>query len=210
MFFLWAWGFASVLIVSLVLLYPVAIAPLFNRFSTLSAGSSLRARIIDLARSQKFPVRLPCAYRFAADFMRLRPSRSQLSKVLVMDGSARSAHSNAYFIGLCGAKQIVLCVTVSRNGVSHAPPLGSCPRSFDTLIAQLSEDEICAVLCHEMGHWAEGDTYSGLARALVVLAAALGGFARLFDWAPLYDAAGVTRGDTGSRPPIFLGLMIFK
>ena len=57
-FFLWAWGFASVLIVSLVLLYPVAIAPLFNRCSTLSEGSSLRARIIDLARSQKFPVRL--------------------------------------------------------------------------------------------------------------------------------------------------------
>ena len=50
----------------------------------------------------------------------------------VMDGSTRSAHGNAYFTGLGANKRIVF---------------------FDTLIDELSHDEIEAVLAHELGHF---------------------------------------------------------
>jgi STE24 endopeptidase len=49
-----------------------------------------------------------------------------------MDGSRRSRHSNAFFTGFGGFRKIVL---------------------FDTLIEQLSEPELEAVLAHEIGHY---------------------------------------------------------
>jgi STE24 endopeptidase len=55
-----------------------------------------------------------------------------LDNIYVMDGSKRSTKANAYFTGFGGRKRIVL---------------------FDTLIADLSEDEIVAVLAHEIGHY---------------------------------------------------------
>jgi STE24 endopeptidase len=53
-------------------------------------------------------------------------------RVLTMDASRRSAHSNAYFTGLGRVKRVVL---------------------FDTLLTQMTEGEILAVLAHELGHW---------------------------------------------------------
>jgi STE24 endopeptidase len=53
-----------------------------------------------------------------------------LGKLYEIDGSKRSAHSNAYMMGFCGAKRIVL---------------------YDTLVKQCSLDEIIAVLSHELG-----------------------------------------------------------
>jgi STE24 endopeptidase len=50
----------------------------------------------------------------------------------VMDGSKRSRHSNAFFTGFGRFRKIVL---------------------FDTLIQQLSEAELAAVLAHEIGHF---------------------------------------------------------
>ena len=52
--------------------------------------------------------------------------------VYVMDGSRRSAHGNAYFTGLGRNKRIVF---------------------FDTLLARVDEEEIEAVLAHELGHF---------------------------------------------------------
>jgi STE24 endopeptidase len=52
--------------------------------------------------------------------------------IFVMDGSTRSTHGNAYFTGLGANKRIVF---------------------FDTLINELSFDEIEAVLAHELGHF---------------------------------------------------------
>jgi STE24 endopeptidase len=52
--------------------------------------------------------------------------------ISVMDGSTRSSHGNAYFTGLGANKRIVF---------------------FDTLIGELSYDEIEAVLAHELGHF---------------------------------------------------------
>ncbi|MEW6303707.1 MAG: M48 family metallopeptidase [Verrucomicrobiota bacterium] len=52
--------------------------------------------------------------------------------IQVMDGSKRSRHSNAFFTGFGRFRQIVL---------------------FDTLMQQLSETELEAVLAHEIGHY---------------------------------------------------------
>jgi STE24 endopeptidase len=54
------------------------------------------------------------------------------SGVFVMDGSKRSSHGNAYFTGLGQSKRIVF---------------------YDTLLSQLSHDQIEAVLAHELGHF---------------------------------------------------------
>ncbi len=54
------------------------------------------------------------------------------SGLFVMDGSRRSTHGNAYFTGFGKTKRIVF---------------------FDTLISRLNEDEIEAVLAHELGHF---------------------------------------------------------
>src|SRR5262245_29391100 len=52
--------------------------------------------------------------------------------IQVMDGSKRSRHSNAFFTGFGRFRKIVL---------------------FDTLIEQLQESELAAVLAHEIGHY---------------------------------------------------------
>lgn len=52
--------------------------------------------------------------------------------IQVMDGSKRSNHSNAFFTGLGKGRKIAL---------------------FDTLINQLEEEELEAVLAHEIGHY---------------------------------------------------------
>lgn len=56
----------------------------------------------------------------------------RVSRVFQVDASRRSRHSNAYFTGIGRVKRIVL---------------------FDTLIEQMSQEEILAVLAHEVGHW---------------------------------------------------------
>ena len=63
-----------------------------------------------------------------------------LTRLYVVDGSARSAHSNAYLYGFCNNKRIVL---------------------YDTLIQQLTEEEIVSVLAHELGHWKMYHTMQG-------------------------------------------------
>ncbi len=54
------------------------------------------------------------------------------SHIQIMDGSKRSRHSNAFFTGFGRLRKIVL---------------------FDTLIQQLTEPELEAVLAHEIGHF---------------------------------------------------------
>jgi len=56
----------------------------------------------------------------------------KVSRVFQVDASRRSRHSNAYFTGIGRVKRIVL---------------------FDTLVEQMSQDEILSVLAHEVGHW---------------------------------------------------------
>lgn len=56
----------------------------------------------------------------------------ELRNIFVIDGSKRSTKANAYFSGFGKEKRITL---------------------FDTLINDLSEEEIVAVLAHEVGHY---------------------------------------------------------
>ena len=64
-----------------------------------------------------------------------------LKKILVMDGSKRSTKANAFFSGLGGQKNIVL---------------------YDTLLQKHSEEEVVAVLAHEVGHYKRKHTLQTL------------------------------------------------
>ena len=106
---LWAWGALLAFQLLMLVLAPVLIMPLFNKFTPLPDGS-LRERLLKLAERTQF--------------------RAQ--SIQVMDGSKRSRHSNAFFTGFGRFRKIVL---------------------FDTLVAQLAEPELEAVLAHEIGHY---------------------------------------------------------
>ena len=102
--------------------------------------------------------------------------------IFVMDGSTRSTHGNAYFTGLGANKRIVF---------------------FDTLIDELSYDEIEAVLAHELGHFKCGH----IKKRLSILGATfLAGFAILGvlmqqPW--FYAGLGV------SEPSTYMALTLF-
>jgi STE24 endopeptidase len=109
LWWLWAWVCMMAFQLLIVVLAPVLILPLFNKFTPLPQGS-LRERLLALGHKTSFPAR----------------------NIQVMDGSKRSRHSNAFFTGFGRFRKIVL---------------------FDTLVAQLSESELEAVLAHEIGHY---------------------------------------------------------
>lgn len=110
-FYIYVEAFLIVFIFIMMWIYPNLIAPLFNKFEELEKDNKdLKQAIDELAFSIKFP----------------------LKKIYVMDGSIRSAHSNAYFYGFGSNKRIVL---------------------FDTLLKQLNQNEIVSVMGHELGHW---------------------------------------------------------
>ena len=90
-------------------IYPTWIAPLFNKFSPME-DAELKGRIERLLARCEFKVR----------------------GLMVMDGSRRSSHGNAYFTGFGQSKRIVF---------------------FDTLLARLNPAEVEAVLAHELGHF---------------------------------------------------------
>ena len=74
------------------------------------------------------------------------------STIEVIDGSKRSGHSNAYFTGFGRFRRIVL---------------------FDTLIAQLTAEELEAVLAHEIGHYRRGHIPKMIAMSAAMM---FGGF----------------------------------
>ena len=71
----------------------------------------------------------------------------------VIDGSKRSGHSNAYFTGFGRFRRIVL---------------------FDTLIAQLTPEELEAVLAHEIGHYRRGHIPKMIALSAAMMAGGFG------------------------------------
>lgn len=93
--------------------------------------------------------------------------------IQVMDGSKRSRHSNAFFTGFGRFRKIVL---------------------FDTLIEQLTEAELEAVLAHEIGHYKKRHIPKMLAWSAVGLLAAFYVIAWLSrqDW--FYQGFGFTPG----------------
>ena len=89
MSWLWAWLGWMVFNALLLFIYPVVIAPLFNKFTPMP----------DSAHKQKLEALLQrCGFSAAGLF--------------VMDGSRRSAHANAYFTGFGKHRRIVLFDTL--------------------------------------------------------------------------------------------------
>lgn len=91
----------------------------------------------------------------------------QLQNVFVIDGSKRSTKANAYFTGLGSKKRIVL---------------------YDTLIDELSIDEIVAVLAHEVGHYKHKHTLSAILISIIQTGAMLWLFS-LFTVNPMLSEA---------------------
>lgn len=89
---IYLWVFMFVISLIMLTLYPLVIAPLFNKFTPLPEGE-LREKIEKLAASLKFP----------------------LKKLFVVDGSTRSSHSNAYMYGFFKNKRIVLYDTLIQQ-----------------------------------------------------------------------------------------------
>jgi STE24 endopeptidase len=145
----WVWAFIFIFGFQflMVFLYPTLIAPLFNKFEPLQQGE-LRKRIIRLAEQVGF----------------------KTSGIYSMDGSKRSAHSNAYFTGIGKAKRIVL---------------------FDTLIAQMTIDQGIAVLAHEMGHYKMKHIRRMLLVQGMLLFFGLYTLSLLLDYRPLFEAFGL-------------------
>lgn len=103
--------------------------------------------------------------------------------IFVMDGSRRSGHGNAYFTGLGSNKRIVF---------------------FDTLLNTLNEDQIEAVLAHELGHFRRKHVVKNM---LVMAAISLVGLA-LLGWASgqswFYQGLGVTTESNAMALALFM------
>lgn len=113
-FFYYLFLFSVAVQISAITIYPILILPLFNKLSPLQEGP-LKTGVEGLAKRLDFP----------------------LKELYVIDGSKRSAHSNAYFYGLPWKKHIVI---------------------YDTLIEKSETEEVVAVLSHELGHWSLSHT----------------------------------------------------
>lgn len=85
----WAWCVWMLFNVTVLLVYPTLIAPLFNRFEPLPTGP-VRERVEQLLAKTGFAA----------------------GGLFVMDGSRRSAHGNAYFTGFGRSRRIVFFDTL--------------------------------------------------------------------------------------------------
>ena len=96
----------------------------------------------------------------------------KLDNIYVIDGSKRSTKSNAYFTGLGSKKRIVL---------------------YDTLINDLSKEQIVAVLAHEIGHYKKKHTLTGTILGIIQTGFTLFIFSLFLNNPHLSAALGVTR-----------------
>lgn len=87
------WGVFTALTAALTFLWPLIVAPLFNKFTPVEEGP-LRSRVLDLAREAGVDV----------------------GEVFVIDASRRSTIENAYVAGLGSSKRIVLYDTLVSSG----------------------------------------------------------------------------------------------
>lgn len=102
--------------------------------------------------------------------------------IFVMDGSTRSTHGNAYFTGLGANKRIVF---------------------FDTLIDELSPEEIEAVLAHELGHFKCNHIKKRIVTLGVVFFIGLALLGWLINMPWFYTGLGVT------EPSTYMALLLF-
>ena len=162
----WIWTWCALVFWQLFLMAiaPNVIMPLFNQFTPLE-DESLKARVNALMQRAGFTAK----------------------GFFVMDGSKRSAHSNAFFTGFGSSKRVVF---------------------FDTLLKQLTPSEMEAVLAHELGHFKHRHIVKMIATSFVMtfLGLALLGYASQQIW--FYTGLGVMPNLTGGNEAVALLLFM--
>ena len=164
LWWLWAWGALVVWQLLLMAIAPNVIMPLFNKFTPLE-DESLKARVQALMQRAGF----------------------QAKGFFVMDGSRRSAHSNAFFTGFGASKRVVF---------------------FDTLLQQLNPGEMEAVLAHELGHFKHKHIVKMLAVSFATTLAGLALLGWLAQQAWFYTGLGVVPNMSGSNSALALVLFM--
>ena len=107
-----------------------------------------------------------------------------LTEIYVVDGSKRSSHSNAYFTGFGKNKRIVL---------------------FDTLMDDHTDEEILAILAHEVGHYKKKHIIKNIMISIIhsgIMLYILDLFIRMPE---LHTAFGMA----AKEPSIYAGLIFF-
>ncbi|XP_050693434.1 CAAX prenyl protease 1 homolog [Eriocheir sinensis] len=181
-FFLYLWGFTTAVMMFLMTIYPSCIAPLFDKYTPLPEGD-LRTKIEELAKQIDFP----------------------LTKLYVVEGSKRSAHSNAYFYGFFKNKRIVLYDTLLEDytPLNEEGTEAEKPTEGKEKKTGCSTDEVLAVLGHELGHWKLNHVLKGIVIFQVNLFLVFTVFGSLYKYSPLYRAFGFNHSQ-----PAFIGLLI--
>lgn len=106
----------------------------------------------------------------------------KLDNIFVIDGSKRSTKANAYFSGFGKEKRITL---------------------YDTLINDLEEEEIVAVLAHEVGHYKKNHIIINLVASMIVTGFTLWLLSIFIGSPALSQALGV------EQPSFHIGLVAF-
>jgi STE24 endopeptidase len=106
----------------------------------------------------------------------------KLKNIYVIDGSKRSTKANAYFSGFGSKKRIIL---------------------FDTLMKELSDNEIVAVLAHEIGHYRKKHVLHGLFLSVMTTGLMLYLLSVVIDSPVLYKVLG------SDQPSFQLSLIVF-
>lgn len=107
----------------------------------------------------------------------------QLDNIFVIDGSKRSSKANAYFSGFGKEKRITL---------------------FDTLVNDLDNQEIVAVLAHEVGHYKKNHIIINLALSIITIGFTLWLLSLFINEPLLSQALGV------ETPSFHIGLVAFS
>lgn len=160
----WLWGFILFFGFQLLMavIYPMWILPLFNKLEPLPEGD-LKEALFNLAERTGFKAKT----------------------ILVMDGSRRSGHSNAFFAGFGRFRRIVL---------------------FDTLMKQLQPKQLEAVLAHEIGHYKLGHIPKMLILSAVVSLAVFATLGFLAGWSGFVEGFGF---DSLAQPTTGPTLLLF-
>jgi len=153
-----AWMLVGGFELMMLWLYPVVIAPLFNKFEPIE-NLGLVERVKNLM--EKVGLRVKA--------------------VLKMDAGKRSKHTNAYFTGVGKTKRIVL---------------------FDTLLESHPEEEILAVLAHEVGHWKRKHVFKQIILLEVLSFAVFYIVSKLLNWPLLYQTFGF------EEPTVYIGIFL--
>jgi STE24 endopeptidase len=164
LWWLWAWALWMGFNLVLMVVYPIFIAPLFNEFKPLE-DEALCARVNALMQRCGFSAK----------------------GLFVMDGSKRSAQSNAYFTGIGRSKRVVF---------------------YDTLLARLSSGELEAVLAHELGHFHHKHIMKMIAGLFVMSLIGLAALGWLAQQPAFYLGLGVTPNASASNDALALLLFL--